>query len=62
MPQKKRPRRMPNHVSAKPQRNKEDLKDLSLRESSNEGVGNNIDQETCNIMVLSLRNITLNRS
>jgi hypothetical protein len=34
---------------------KEDLKDLSLRESSNEGVGNNIDQETCNIMVLSLQ-------
>ena len=62
MPQKKRPRRMPNHVSAKPQRNKEDLKDLSLRKSSNEGVGNNIDQETRNIMVLSLRNITLNRS
>lgn len=35
---------------------------MSLRESSNEGVGNNIDQEICSIMVLSLRNITLNRS
>ena len=41
---------------------KEDLKDLSRRENSNEGVGNNIDQETCNIMMLSLRNMTLNRS